>query len=94
MKEAHTKGYNPRSLENLSRDGRPTKYGEKKSPHRVTVTQTAWDNLKSTLNILDIASVSELLELLGREHLEIISTADRTLFLLKRTPLNGKELQE
>lgn len=60
--------FNPKSLENLTHEGRPQAYDEAKQGHRVTVTPTGWEGFRSIAEQLDI-SVSELIERFGRGQL-------------------------
>ena len=62
---------NPNSLANLSREGRPPTYDEKKKPRMLTVTATGWDGVKVLASEYGL-SVSELLERLGRKFLTIV----------------------
>lgn len=62
---------NPKSLENLTHDGRPPKYGEKKKVRRLTVTEEGWQGVSEIASAYDL-SVSEILELVGRGELVLV----------------------
>jgi hypothetical protein len=66
------RGTNPKSLLNLSTEGRPTEYDERKEDHKVTVTPTGWRGVKQFAKSLSL-SVSGLLEKLGRGQLLLVS---------------------
>jgi hypothetical protein len=66
------RGKNPRSAENLNREGRPPDYPEPKEDHKVTVTQTGWSGVRKLAKSLDM-SVSSFLEKLGRGQLIFVS---------------------
>lgn len=68
-----TKPRHPNSLKNLTHEGRPLTYGEAKHPHRLSVTDTGWNNVLSIVKGLGI-SVSELIEQIGRGRLAVIDT--------------------
>lgn len=57
------RGQHPRSRENLS--PRTPKYGERKRPHQVGLTDTAWAGLQA-LAAANGVPVADLLERLGR----------------------------
>ncbi len=64
---------NPKSLENLTHEGRPPAYDEPKEGHQVSVTTTGWAGFRSIADQLDI-SVSELIERFGRGQLVAVMT--------------------
>ncbi|KAI9134991.1 hypothetical protein [Acaryochloris sp. CCMEE 5410] len=69
------RGTHKNSLQNLTHEGRPLDYGEPKTGHRVSVTQTGWENAKQLINSMGM-SVSEFLEELGRGRVTVIPTQD------------------
>jgi hypothetical protein len=56
----------PRSLANLTRDGRPQAWGAPKRARRVTVTDEGWQGCQAAAEAAGAASVSDLLERIGR----------------------------
>jgi hypothetical protein len=73
----------PRSLENLTHEGRPKIHGEKKTAHNVSVTPTGWQGAQAAAAKLGFSSVSELIEQLGRQQVRVEreSGDDRTVQL-------------
>ncbi len=63
--------FNPKSLENLTHEGRPRKYDEPKKQRRLSLTDQAWENLKNLSEELGFTSVSEMIEELARGTLTI-----------------------
>ncbi len=62
-------GKNPKSLQNLIREGRPSGevvFGEPKKKRTLTVTETGWKGANVTIKAAGYSSVSEYLERLGR----------------------------
>lgn len=70
---AKSRKFNPKSLENLTHEGRPPAYDEPKEGHSVSVTATGWMGFCSIADQLDI-SVSELIERFGRGQLVAVLT--------------------
>lgn len=64
----------PRSLKNLTKDGRPPLHDEKKTAHNVTVTPTAWKGVKEQADSLGCSSISELFEQIGRGNIRLTQT--------------------
>jgi hypothetical protein len=61
---------NPNSIANLTHEGRPRTYGEKKETHNISVTPTGWGGISKIAQVFGI-SVSELVEQLGRNILRV-----------------------
>jgi hypothetical protein len=64
------KRVNPKSLENLTHEGRPTTHGEKKVTHNISVTPTGWSGVLNVAHAFGV-SVSELIEQVGRQKLKV-----------------------
>jgi hypothetical protein len=64
------KRVNPKSLENLTHEGRPTTHGEKKVTHNISVTPTGWSGVLNIARAFGV-SVSELIEQVGRQKLKV-----------------------
>jgi hypothetical protein len=69
------KGSNPKSRQNLTRDGRPMDYNEPKRDRRLTVTETGWTGAKRLIGSMDM-SVSDFLEKLGRGQIIVMQTQE------------------
>lgn len=68
-KSEYPVGKNPRSLENLIHEGRPSgenMYGEPKKKRTLTVTESGWQGVVKVAKAAGCSSVSEYLEQLGR----------------------------
>ena len=63
---------NPRSLENLRKDGRTPDYDEPKKKRELTVTDTGWDSAKQVIKAAGFTSVSQFLEELGRGNVSLL----------------------
>lgn len=71
-KSDYTSGKNPKSLENLIREGRPSSedvYGEPKKRRSLTVTEAGWQGSIEVAKASGCSSVSEYLERLGRKEI-------------------------
>lgn len=67
--QEYGRGEHPRSRENL-RPRRET-YGETKKIRKLTITETGWQGLKEIASELEVSSISDLLEKIGRKELSI-----------------------
>jgi hypothetical protein len=65
------KNPNPKSLENLTHDGRKTLWGEPKKKRTLTLTDTCWQTLEQWVSRNGERSISELLEALTRGMIEV-----------------------
>lgn len=68
-KSEYSSGKNPKSLENLIHEGRPSGeqvYGEPKKKRTLTVTESGWQGLIKASKADGCTSVSEYLEKIGR----------------------------
>lgn len=68
-KTSDLRGTNPKSLENLIHEGRPSGeevYGEPKKKRTLTVTESGWQGAVKAAKAAGCSSVSEYLEKLGR----------------------------
>ncbi|MEM8638922.1 MAG: hypothetical protein AAGG51_08935 [Cyanobacteria bacterium P01_G01_bin.54] len=71
-----TKNVNPKSLRNLTHEGRPYLYGEKKKRHSISVTQSGWEQFRKLSQKFGCDSTSDFVEKLARQHLVITRNAD------------------
>ena len=65
------KKINPNSLKNLTHEGRPTVYKQKKTTHNISVTPAGWEGVKAKAHSLGYSGVSELVEQVGRGQVHI-----------------------
>jgi hypothetical protein len=75
--QSYSRGQNPRSQENLNREGRQPLHGEPKKDRFVRATTDGWEGFKEVAQALGI-SVSELVEQIGRG--ELIVSRKQELF--------------
>lgn len=61
----------PESLKNLNREGRSPQHQEKKTTHNISVTPTGWLGVKEVAKQNGCASVSELVERIGRQQIDL-----------------------
>jgi hypothetical protein len=55
------RGAHKNSIKNLTHEGRPLEYGEPKTGHRVTVTQTGWNSAKQLIaSMVTVIKTEEL----------------------------------
>lgn len=73
-KSLYKLGTHPKSLANLTHEGRPKAYGVEKKQRYLSVTEEGWNGVKEIVAEAECKSVSELLEKLGRRELKITST--------------------
>jgi len=69
-KTVYAHGKHPNTLANLIHQGRPTSeelYGEPKKKRTLTVTESGWQGLVEASKATGCNSVSEFLELIGRQ---------------------------
>jgi len=67
---------NPKSLENLTHDGRPQTYEEPKKRRYLSVTETGWSGAQSAIATIGCkGGVSEFLERLGRGEFVIVEAS-------------------
>ena len=70
--EGYKLGTHPKSLANLRPgNGRPPTYEEKKVQHSISVTNKGWNSAKAKIQAAGYKSISEFLEMLGREEVQI-----------------------
>jgi hypothetical protein len=69
------KALNPNSLANLTHEGRPRTYEEKKVTHNISVTPQGWSGITQIARAFGM-SVSELIERLGRNQFCIEKNTD------------------
>ncbi len=69
--------HHPNSLKNLIHEGRPLAVGEPKKERRLTVSKTGWEGTKEVLAQLDIKSVSDLVEQIGRQQVLLVLASDQ-----------------
>jgi hypothetical protein len=62
---------NPKSLKNLTHEGRPTVYEQKKTTHNITVTPAGWEGLQAKAHSLGYSGVSEFVEQVGRGQVHV-----------------------
>lgn len=68
----YQRGQNPKSKDNLTyHEGRPVVWDEPTKTHGITVTDSAWDGLKQLVKTKGYRSVSDLIEIIGREYIDI-----------------------
>jgi len=84
----YKRGEHPNSQKNLSNKGRGLKYGQKKAPHMIRVTDDGWEGVSSQIEKLGERSLSDFVERLGRGHIEIIATEDESVLILKKMVQN------
>ena len=71
MSTEFSRGKHPNSLANVGK-GRSTSYSEPKQRRHLSVTQTGWDIAKNKIKTEFGLSVSELIEQIGRDKIDII----------------------
>ncbi|MGB0561935.1 MAG: hypothetical protein ACPGVO_09035 [Spirulinaceae cyanobacterium] len=71
-----TKNVNPKSLQNLTHEGRPYLYGEKKKRHSISVTQSGWEQFRKLSKKFGCDSTSDFVEKLARQHLVVTRNVD------------------
>ena len=64
-------GEHPNSLANLNREGRPKAYGSDKKQRDLSITEEGWTGAQSAVKTAGYASLSDLIEQLGRGHAKI-----------------------
>jgi hypothetical protein len=68
----YQRGQNPNSKDNLTyHEGRPVIWDEPTKTHGITVTDSAWDGLKKLVKSKGYRSVSDLIEIVGRDYIDI-----------------------
>lgn len=60
------RGTHPKSLANLTREGRTAVYGENKKNRKLSVTPTGWEGLQALADAFGCPSVSDFVEQIGR----------------------------
>ena len=70
-KSEYSPGTHPKSLENLTHEGRPLTYDEAKKRHEVSVTDTGWTGAKKAAKEAGCTGISDLLEKIGRGELTV-----------------------
>ena len=65
-------GNHPNSRVNLQLRGRTPDYSENKKQRYLSVTQEGWDGIRTVATAADCASISDLIEKLGRGELKLL----------------------
>jgi hypothetical protein len=73
------RGRNPRSLENLTHEGRPLEYNEAKKVRRLTVTESGWTSAQDLIKAMGM-SVSQFIEELGRGRISVMRVEELESF--------------
>jgi hypothetical protein len=66
-------GQHPNSQVNLQLRGRTPDYGENKKQRYLSVTEEGWEGIRGVAVAANCASISDLIEKLGRGELKIVS---------------------
>lgn len=71
---------NPKSLENLIHEGRPSAFDEPKQRRHLTITETGWKGTQVVARAMGCknGNVSELLEKIGRGEL-VVSVPEKSV---------------
>ncbi|NEP09740.1 MAG: hypothetical protein F6K14_05850 [Symploca sp. SIO2C1] len=85
-----TRKINPKSLKNLTHDGRPTIHNERKTTHNISITPTGWSGLNKIAKSMGYSSVSEFIERVGRGEVNLKPKVDTNLTNLQ----NGTSLND
>lgn len=86
--KSYKRGEHPNSQKNLSNKGRGLQYGQKKAPHMIRVTKDGWEGVSKQIEKLGERSLSDFVERLGRGHIEVLATEDKSLIILKKIGQN------
>lgn len=68
-------GEHPNSLANLNREGRPKVYGSEKKQRYLSVTEEGWEGAQAVVKAAGYASLSDLIEQMGRGHAKVIPSS-------------------
>jgi hypothetical protein len=63
---------NAKSLKNLNRRGKKKIYDEDKKQRYLSVTETGWEGVLTTVKQLGFSGVSELIEKIGRNEVVVV----------------------
>lgn len=74
-KNTYKVGEHPNSLANLNREGRPKSYGSEKKQRYLSITEEGWEGAQSAVKSAGYASLSDLIEQLGRGHAKVVSSS-------------------
>jgi len=66
-------GQHPNSQVNLQLRGRTPDYGENKKQRYLSVTEEGWEGIRAVAAAAGCASISDLIEKLGRRELKLVS---------------------